>query len=645
MEVYCKTCQKVLGKVADEKVPLKGTIYATCRTCNTKIPLSRAGATDSTESPPPTPKPEPVAAPEPTTADTTPHEEEASKPPATPERAVVPPSPTIPDGSSSPHALQVPFPSRPNDKGIKKSDIWGLFVMGIAVVFLVVLLVVFITPSMTSFIPSLPSPSKFDYEVEQSPENLPLLMEPVDTIGIDQIVRIRTLLIKGEFARLNGVLEEYQAAFERDQADEYKVFDAYRTFDSTDPSLESHLKTWRQRFPDHYQPYLATAHYYNALEWERRSEQSARDTSDEQIEDMKSYFINVEENVHRALEIKPNLMPAYELLIAISNVGGIGTDEWSIINNANKLFPRSYRVRVASVWAQNPSWGGSYALMEKIAKESEPHAESNPKLTTLYGRIYLDQADRLWHDDRDDEALERLGRALTFGENSSCYELRARIYYWHDYDEYERALEDINRAIELRPVLHKYYLTRLKVQIELGNYHDALNDLRTAERIKPHASNISEVRKLGSQRLVYKAYQAYENKDNDGAFEMYDMAILFDEKNHEAFYWRGWTRSTLGDRDAAFVDIERAIHLNPRHFDSYIMIDNLLTNKGRWEDIVPYWDAFLELEPDNGDAYLARSKVHHHNGDLDQALHDAERSCELGHSEGCEKFKWLKAKG
>ena len=41
MEVYCKTCEKVLGSVTDEKIPPGIKKYATCHTCGEKILLFR----------------------------------------------------------------------------------------------------------------------------------------------------------------------------------------------------------------------------------------------------------------------------------------------------------------------------------------------------------------------------------------------------------------------------------------------------------------------------------------------------------------------------------------------------------------------------------------------------------------------------
>ena len=41
MEVYCKTCDKVLGNIPDEKIPPNTKKYATCHSCGERILLFR----------------------------------------------------------------------------------------------------------------------------------------------------------------------------------------------------------------------------------------------------------------------------------------------------------------------------------------------------------------------------------------------------------------------------------------------------------------------------------------------------------------------------------------------------------------------------------------------------------------------------
>ena len=74
-----------------------------------------------------------------------------------------------------------------------------------------------------------------------------------------------------------------------------------------------------------------------------------------------------------------------------------------LIDETSRLFPQSFILKSSVLWSKEPRWGGSYKQMEEFAKKAQRTADKNPKLSTLYGMIYYDQAravqnpGRLWH--------------------------------------------------------------------------------------------------------------------------------------------------------------------------------------------------------------------------------------------------------
>ncbi|MBE9535550.1 MAG: DUF4034 domain-containing protein [Proteobacteria bacterium] len=635
MKVYCKTCQKVLGTIADEKIPPNIKKYITCKTCNEKILLFRkvetSAAVEGAEGSKKrqeavaktlTGKVESLSIPS-SSSDVQKGSASISHAPRTTKR---------PNNNS----IGFPFPPKKDDKGIKKADLLAVMLMG----GVVLLLVAFAKPefNLSKFLPA-----GTEYEVTKAASNLPVSREAKETITVARVVQLREMLRKRQFEQLNTALEKYQKSFEADQTNEYKVFDAYGAFRLTNPSYEGYMEEWVKRYPDSYQPRLAIAQYYYTKGWESRGHKFIKDTSEDQIEEMNSYFVKVEENINNALEINPNLMPAYRILIGISNTSSIAGDENEIINKVLELFPHSYIAASNSTWAKEPRWGGNYAVMENIAKGAERYSDVNPKLTALYGQIYYDQGRILFGKEKYKEAVDKLTKAITFGDDSSFYKMRARIYHYHLKD-YSLALEDISRAIELRPVMDEYYLLRAKIYFTTGNYYDSLEDLHAAELIKPDDPKISEWKEWVSKALVYQGHQLYKESDYNGSVEMFGLAIDSNDKNFEAYYWRGMAFTYLADIDSAFSDFEKAIDVNPSHFESYRMIDYILAKDKQWESIIGYWDSFIAVEPDNAEAYLERAGTYYHNRDLINASSDLEKSCELGNKEACSRYQGLKSK-
>lgn len=268
------------------------------------------------------------------------------------------------------------------------------------------------------------------YEVTQAADNLPRSPVTPDTLEVSDIAELRQLLEKEQFNKLNTVLQAYQEIFENNQADEYRLHDAYRTFECTVPAYEALLQKWLQATPDAYQPYLAMARYYYARGWASRGTKWATDTSVQQYADMNNFFEKAENNLNEALEMDPNLMMAYNTLLGIYNVQGKDRAEDRVIAKANERFPGSFLIRLTMSWAKQPRWGGSYPQMEALAKEAERFADQNPKIPVLYGLIYQDQADKFRRAEKYDKALALLGKALFFGDHWSFYNDRAEIYHY-----------------------------------------------------------------------------------------------------------------------------------------------------------------------------------------------------------------------
>jgi tetratricopeptide (TPR) repeat protein len=475
------------------------------------------------------------------------------------------------------------------------------------------------------------------YETAKASKNLPVSTKADDTIEIAQVIELRRMLQNGQLDRLNLVLEKYQKLFEENPCNEYKVYDAYHAFGIIVPSYEDLLEKWINAFPDKYQPYLAIAQYYYANGWENRGYKWTKDTPKEQFEGMRLSFSKAEENIKTALKINPNLIVGYHLLINIYNAEGDNAAENGIIEKASKLFPASFIIRSDNLWAKEPRWGGSYASMAEIAKSVEKYCNINPKLAALYGFICCDQAKNFKRDKRYEEAVALFTKAISFGDHWEFYNERADVYHFY-LKEYDRALEDINRSIELRPTIHESYRLRSRIYFAKVDYDNSLKDLLTAEILRPGDSDTEEWKKWAAEYLLNKGHNLFKT-DLKGAIEQYSLSAKFDEQNFEPYYWRGLVFYRLEQFTSALSDLDLAIGINPHHFESYRMVDYILAKDQQWDKIISYWDRFLELEPYHADAYLERAGIHYHNKDLNNALIDLEKSCELGNQEACKRYE------
>lgn len=479
------------------------------------------------------------------------------------------------------------------------------------------------------------------YEVTLASKSNPVPREAPGTIPYTQMAELREMLKTGQFDELNKILDGFQKAFEENPTNEHKVSDAFQSFSVTAPDYEKNFKQWIAHSPDAWQPYLALAQYRYSMGLGSRGEDLASKTSREQFAGMRQYFSEAFENIDRALAIHPRLPVAYNMMIMMHNNGGNQESENKIISTAMDLFPSSSLILFSALWSKQPRWGGSYAEMEALVKKTEPHMAENPSLAALYGLIYYDQADICRRGGDCRQAIALLNKALSFGDLGIIYKELAENYCFN-LKEFDRALENVNRSIELRPTKAESYRLRSAIYLAKGQYDASKADLERAELILPGDLDTHRWREQASAILMNKGHELFKT-DPRGAIQQYNIALAFNNENIDAYYWRGSASYALKDIDSALADLQAAIKIDPRHFESYRMIDYILAKDKKWDAIIEYWNTYLALEPENAGAYFERAGTYYHKHDMKRAMEDLKKACDLGNKDACKRYaSWKK---
>ena len=186
--------------------------------------------------------------------------------------------------------------------------------------------------------------------------------------------------------------------------------------------------------------------------------------------------------------------------------------------------------------------------------------------------------------------------------------------------EYDLAIKDFTKAIELKPDYAFAYNNRGAVYRSKGDHDLAIEDCNKAIRLK------SDYAEAYSNRGA-----AYRNKgDYNCAIKDYNKAIQLKPDFAKAYYNRGIAYYEKGEFDLAIKDYSEAIELNPRLFHPYNNRGNAYLRKGDFDKAIEDYSKAIELNPNLGLAYCNRGEAWLHLKEWDKARSDLKVAKNMG---------------
>jgi tetratricopeptide (TPR) repeat protein len=202
-------------------------------------------------------------------------------------------------------------------------------------------------------------------------------------------------------------------------------------------------------------------------------------------------------------------------------------------------------------------------------------------LTWQQTRIYRN-AGTLWTD--------------TLAKNADswlAYTNRARAY--QESGQWQLAIADFTRALELKPDMADVYTNRGAAYQQLGQLDQAIRDSTRAIELDPELATAHANRGM--------AYQAAGQVQQ--AIADYTRAVELKPTLASAYVNRGTARQQLGEMRPAIADFTQAIELKP--------------------DVAPHLPGAADL----AGAYMNRGTAHRQLGELQEAVSDYTRAIEL----------------
>ncbi len=361
----------------------------------------------------------------------------------------------------------------------------------------------------------------------------------------------------GQIAKLDALLSGYQESFEAGKISERVVNFAFWSFSNSDPALAPRFDVWIEQMPNSYSALLARGLYRRNLGKISRGSRSARRTGESRYEKMRLYLDLATSDVIAAIEINSKLGTAYGALIGIYMLNSSRNERERAVGIGLRAVPNSFTIHYRYLYSLLPWWGGSLAEIRAFIDEMKRLSPRDGNLKMLEGFYDFAIAEGLARNGKRREALEYFDRSLSYGELGWYRYSLGWNYY--KLKEYKKALENMSRALAVRPQDAFFLYKRAIILRKIGRYDEAFVDLKLAAKLDPLDPDVllEVAYALRDRRFYDQALTALNNALHYGSndyyirdargrlylYELNDPVKAVEDLRMATLLWPGGTRT------------------------------------------------------------------------------------------------------
>ena len=206
-----------------------------------------------------------------------------------------------------------------------------------------------------------------------------------------------------------------------------------------------------------------------------------------------------------------------------------------------------------------------------------------------------------------DDVLAQIPDAVTYNARGSAYLALG---------DYDKALDDYYKAVELHPTFPHAIYNRGRLFSILKRYDDALIDLQKAVEISPFEFGY---RANGNIGLIYHQLGEY-----DKALEAFGESISQNvEEKADVYYFRGETYTMLENYEAAIADYEAAIERFAQYGVAYQSLGYAYYKIEEFDKALESLNHAVEITPESPVAHLYLALVYLATDQPDKAISNA----------------------
>jgi tetratricopeptide (TPR) repeat protein len=329
-------------------------------------------------------------------------------------------------------------------------------------------------------------------------------------------------------------------------------------------AMRALLDAWKRQSPTSPFALAASGTAYVEMAQEVRGSKYASKTPRNSFESMGRLLERARTDLDKAVELNPQMTPAYGAMIYAAALESDGAYAVSAAKRGLAVDPRNYTIYARLVWMAQPKWGGTVRGMQRLIAAAQRHAKENPLLRLLLS--------------------ERTG-GEAYVEDCDCNPLTEMDLYKQVYAE------------------------AATVSMLMSGGWAAKN------RNSPALSVIyrSEVFRFDPSKIDHREGRAFDLPSlgqSDWALAEGNALVALAPQDENAFDVRGVAYESMGKLDPAKEDYEQALRLNPDDTWTLIELGNIYVNSTHdWDKGWAIANRLIQISPDNPQGWLLRASI------------------------------------
>ncbi|WP_445635308.1 Tetratricopeptide repeat protein [Nostoc sp. DSM 114161] len=268
--------------------------------------------------------------------------------------------------------------------------------------------------------------------------------------------------------------------------------------------------------------------------------------------------------------------------------------------------------------------GGRYRFMHDLLRQSLAQRRIDTHQHLISSQVFFRCGESYRSMEQYEKALQHFNRAIEiYPRYMEAMAKRGETYCL--MERYEDALQDFNRVIELNPQDEKTLVNRGDIYRLMERYEDALQDFNHAIDINPEYQWA-----MVSRGRTYCLIERYED-----ALQDFNRAIELDPEYEWAIAERGFTYGSMKRYEEALQDFNCFIELNLKDDWAIAGRGDIYRLMERYDQALQDFDRAIELNPEYEWTIAHRGETYRLMERYDQALQDFDRAIKLN-----PKYKW-----